>query len=94
MQLQISRLSLIMVIVERFTVVILDSSRILFFWEGHCTVTGNEKRSKSINQRRRSSTNNKNVMQETDVVFGFPEGSLVLGQSNVKTIVRYTMIHT
>ena len=35
-----------------------------------------------------SSTNNNNIVSETDEVFYFPEGSLRVGEDNVITIVQ------
>ncbi|KAH8108699.1 glycoside hydrolase family 35 protein [Phellopilus nigrolimitatus] len=38
-----------------------------------------------------NSSNNENILEETDEVFDFPDGSVVLGQSNVVTIVQDNM---
>lgn len=38
-----------------------------------------------------SSTNNKNIIDETDEVFYFPEDALLVGQDNVITIVLVSL---
>lgn len=38
-----------------------------------------------------SSTNNKNIVDETDEVFYFPEDALLVGQDNVITIVLVSL---
>lgn len=41
----------------------------------------------------RSSTNNKNVIEETDDMFIFPEGSLLPGKDNIITVVQVCLFY-
>lgn len=45
----------------------------------------------SIDDLPISSTNNRNILEETDDKFTFPNGSVVAGQDNVITIVQDNM---
>jgi hypothetical protein len=44
-------------------------------------------------KRAYSSTNNQNILEETDDKFIFPEGALLSGKDNVITIVQVKLEH-
>lgn len=45
-----------------------------------------------MNIARLSSTNDANSIPETDQVYTFPEGSLLVGQDNVITVVQVSLV--
>ncbi|THH16529.1 hypothetical protein EW146_g4124 [Bondarzewia mesenterica] len=78
----------------------------IVLWRGHFNATGEEKSvNLSINAFAASvwlndvflntsygnSTNNRNILEETDDIFSFPNGSLLPGQDNAITIIQDNM---